>query len=387
VRRCSLLTGTSILAMALTLAACTSDAADRGRGPAAAPAAPATDVASASSAEDIGGMEELIRAAKAEGELNVIGLRRDRVNYDEMLDAFTRTYGIKVNSLLPDASDQDVLAAVTGRQVQDAAPDVLNLGTDVAQQAAAQQLLAPYRVAPWAQIPVTQKDPGALWANDYGGYISIGCNAVVVPRCPNEMSDLLDRAYAGQVALTGDPTQAPAAFGAVWAAALVNGGSLDNVGPGIDFFRRLKAVGNFNPVQATPATIQSGEIPISIDWDYLNVGLAETLAPQGVTWKVNVPKEVTFGSFYSQAISASAPHPAAARLWEEFLYSPEGQNILLRGGMRPVLLPLMQAAGTVEAAVLAALPETRAIVAVPTQQQKASAQQVVAERWSAVMSR
>src|SRR5437763_4304780 len=43
-----------------------------------------------------------------------------------------------------------------------------------------------------------------------------------------------------------------------------------DIGPGIDFFKRVKDVGNFNPVEITPATILSGETPISIDWDYNN---------------------------------------------------------------------------------------------------------------------
>ena len=40
--------------------------------------------------------------------------------------------------------------------------------------------------------------------------------------------------------------------------------------------------------------------------------------------------------YYFQAINKDAPHPAAARLWEEFLYRDEGQNLLLGGGARPV---------------------------------------------------
>ena len=31
--------------------------------------------------------------------------------------------------------------------------------------------------------------------------------------------------------------------------------------------------------------------------------------------------------YYYQAINKDAPHPAAARLWQEFLYSDEGQNL------------------------------------------------------------
>ncbi|MFP5370683.1 MAG: ABC transporter substrate-binding protein, partial [Actinomycetes bacterium] len=158
------------------------------------------------------------------------------------------------------------------------------------------------------------------------------------------------------------------------------------IGPGIDFFKQVKDVGNFNPVEVTPATVQSGETPIAIDWDYVNAGLTETLAAEGVEWEVNVPSDGLFASFYSQAISKFAPHPAAARLWQEFLYSDEGQNIWLKGLARPVRLPAMEAAGTADEEALAALPEVQGEADFPDDEQQTAAQAVVAERWNAEIS-
>jgi ABC-type Fe3+ transport system substrate-binding protein len=139
-------------------------------------------------------------------------------------------------------------------------------------------------------------------------------------------------------------------------------------------------------VESTPATVQSGETPISLDWDYVNAGLTKTLADSGVEWQVNVPTDGLFGSYYSQAISKFAPHPAAARLWQEFLYSDEGQNIWLKGGSRPVRLPAMEDAGTADAEALSALPEVSGDVEFPDDEQQSAAQAVVAERWNAEMS-
>ena len=85
-----------------------------------------------------------------------------------------------------------------------------------ARQAQAQDFLAPYQVQTWDDIPEGQKDPEGHWYNDYGGYISIGCNATIVGECPQTMQDLLDPRYAGQVALNGNPTQAAAAFAALF---------------------------------------------------------------------------------------------------------------------------------------------------------------------------
>ncbi len=344
------------------------------------------DAATATSAEDFGGMDALIEAAQAEGTLNVIALPPSWANYQEMLDTFSKKYDIEIDSANPDGSSQDEVNAVTSQKGQDRAPDVLDLGTSFAKQAAAQDLLASYQVETWDDIPENQKDPEGRWYNDYGGYISIGCNATVIAECPTSFEALLDPQYAGQVALNGNPTQAAAAFSGVWAAALANGGSLDDIGPGIDFFKQIKAVGNFNPVEVTPATVQSGETPLAIDWDYVNAGLTETLAAEGVEWEVNVPSDGLFGSFYSQAISKFAPHPAAARLWEEFLYSDEGQNIWLKGLARPVRLPAMEAAGTADEEALAALPAVEGEADFPDDEQQTAAQAVVAERWNAEIS-
>ena len=379
-RRSILRTAVAVVTAGLTLTACGGDDAGSGGG------GGGSDAATATSAEDFGGMDSLVEAAKAEGTLNVIALPRDWANYGEMLDTFSEKYGIEINEATPDGSSQDELNAVESQKGQDRAPDVLDLGTSFAQQAAAQDLLAPYQVETWDEIAEDQKDPEGHWYNDYGGYISIGCNASVIAQCPTSFEALLDPQYKGQVALNGNPTQAAAAFSGVWAAALANGGSLDDIGPGIDFFVQVKDVGNFNPVEITPATIQSGETPLAIDWDYLNAGLTGTLAEQGVEWQVNVPTDGLFGGYYSQAISKFAAHPAAARLWQEFLYSDEGQNIWLKGGARPVRLPAMEEAGTADTEALAALPQVEGTAEFPTQEQQTAAQKVVADRWNSEMS-
>jgi putative spermidine/putrescine transport system substrate-binding protein len=342
--------------------------------------------ATATSAQAMGGMDALVAAAKKEGTLNVIALPPDWANYGAMLKAFGDKYGIKINSTLPDGSSSDEVAAVTSQKGQSRAPDVLDVSSGFALQAAAQNLLAPYQVATWADIPANQKDPKGNWYNDYGGYISIGCNAQKVKVCPTSFKQLLDPQYAKKVALNGNPTKAGAAFSGVWAASLANGGSLDDIGKGIDFFVKVKKAGNFNPVETTTATVQSGETPISIDWDYVNAAQVGKLQKAGVTWKVSVPSDGVFGSFYNQAISKFAPHPAAARLWEEFLYSDQGQNIWLQGLSRPVRLPAMQKAGTADAAALKALPAVSGAVEFPTQKQQTAAQKVVADRWNTEMS-
>ncbi|MFI9613393.1 ABC transporter substrate-binding protein [Streptomyces sp. NPDC052023] len=342
--------------------------------------------ATATSAADFGGMDKLVEAAKKEGTLHAIALPRDWANYGALIDGFQKKYGIKIEVENPDGSSQDEINAVTSRKGQDRAPDVLDLGSSFAISAAQQGLLAPYKVQAFDDIPEAQRDAQARWYNDYGGYISIGCDAGRVKECPTTFKDLLEPQYKGQVALNGNPTKSGSAFGGVYAAALASGGSFDDIQPGLDFFAELKKNGNYTPVESTPATVEKGETPISIDWDYLNAGYAEEFTSKGVDWKVVVPSDGQFSQYYSQAVNKDAPHPAAARLWQEYLYSAEGQNLWLKGYARPALMPAMEKAGTLDKAAAAKLPEVTGTPAFPTEEQQNKAKTVLAEGWAKAVS-
>jgi putative spermidine/putrescine transport system substrate-binding protein len=337
-----------------------------------------TGAAKATSAADLGGMDKLVAAAKKEGQLNVIALPPDWANYGAIIKAFGDTYGIKVNSAQPDAASQDEINAANQLKGQGGAPDVFDLGTAVALANTAKY--APYKVATWNDVPDALKDASGAWINDYGGYMSIGFDASKVP-APTSVTDLLGKAYKGKVALNGDPTQAGAAFNGVVMAALGNGGSADDISKGVDFFSNLKKAGNFLPVDPTPATIESGQTPVVIDWDYLNVAQGKKLTGK-LTWKTVVPANAVVGSYYVQAISADAPHPAAARLWEEFLYSDQGQNLWLQGGARPVRADAMVTAGTIDQSAYSALPATTGAPVFLSQAQTQTATQYLAANWA-----
>jgi putative spermidine/putrescine transport system substrate-binding protein len=376
--RAAALTGV-LVASALALTACGSAASVKAGSGGSSDSAKAS---TATSAADFGGMDALVAAAKKEGQLNVITLPRDWAGYGKLMDAFTAKYGIKISDENPEGSSQDEINAITTRKNQDRAPDVVDVGGAFAVQGQQQGLFASYKVANFAEIPSGHAATDGTWFNDYGGYVSIGCNASKVKECPKTFADLLKPEYKGMVALNGDPTQANAAFSGVYAAAIANGGSLDNIQPGIDFFAKLKKAGNFNPVQAKQSTVESGETPITIDWDYLSSGYADEFKSKGINWQVNVPTDGLYAGYYNQAINKWAPHPAAARLWEEFLYSNDGQNGFLSGYARPILMDSMKSAGTLDSTLAAKLPPVTGSAPVPSQDQITKAKAVVASNWS-----
>jgi putative spermidine/putrescine transport system substrate-binding protein len=328
-------------------------------------------------------MSELLSEAKKEGTLNAIALPLDWANYGEIISTFQKKYGLKVNN--PTASQGDSSAqenqAIVSLKGTSRAPDVVDDGPAFAIQGAEQGLFTPYKVSEWASIPASQRDPKGRWYGDYWGAISIGYNSKLVNPAPTSFKDLTNSAYHGQVALNGSPLTSGSAVAGVFAAALANGGSLNNVGPGIDYFANLKSSGNFITVQSTPQTVASGQTPISIDWDYLNLGYVKEYP--AADWKVTIPTDGVYGSFYAQAISATAPHPWMARLWEEFLYSDQGQLLWLKGFSHPIRFQNLSKRKVIPASLLSALPSARLYskVAFATDAQQTNAKNLIAKEW------
>ncbi len=331
--------------------------------------------AEATSAADFGDMAGLVAAAKKEGELNVIALPPNWANYGNMIKAFEDKYSIKINSALPDGSSQEEINAAQQQKGKSTAPDVFDLGQSVA--LANTTMFAPYKVATFDEIPEQFKDADGTWVNDYGGYMAIGYDSKKVPDITS-VDDLLKPAFKGKVALNGDPTQAGAAFAGVVMVALSQGGSADDISKGVDFFKKLKAAGNFIPVDPSPATIESGQTPVVIDWDYTNAAETAKLP----SWKTVVPPGDPVAGYYYQAINKDAVHPAAARLWEEFLYSDEGQNLWLAGGARPVRADAMEQAGTIDKAAFDALPPVKGTPIVVSTDQTTKATEYLSANWA-----
>ena len=335
-----------------------------------------TDWSKQTSASAGGGMSALVAAAKAEGKLTVIALPPDWANYGAIIAGFKAKYGIDITSLNPNGSSQDEVNAFDGTS---RAPDVVDVGQSVALANTAN--FAPYQVATWGDIPAGAKESTGLWYNDYGGYMGIGYDSSKVPAITS-VQDLLGSAFKSKVALSGDPTKSNQGLNGVIMASVANGGSLDDVSNGVDFFHQLKQKGNYVPVVGTAATVKSGQTPVLFEWDYLSASHGKDVS----TWKIFVPSNAIIGGYYSQAINKAAPHPAAARLWEEYLYSDEGQNLWLKGGARPVRQAAMTSAGTIDATAAAALPAVPCTPQVPTGDQTSKASAYVVANWSQAVS-
>ena len=365
----------------LAFAACSSSgtsSAPSAAAPSAAAPSAAAPSAAASGGTAAGPSEELIAAAKAEGNLTTIALPHDWCNYGEVLTAFKTKYGIAVNELDPLAGSGDEIEAIKANVSNPGPqnPDVVDVGFAFGESN--KDLFLPYKVSTWDTIPDAAKSADGSWYGDYYGVMSFVTNTEAVPNVPKDWADLLKPEYKNQVALDGDPRTSNQAIQAVYASGLANGGSLDNAQAGLDFWGNIVKQGNFVPVDANPATIVSGATPIAIQWSYNGLASRDKNPQIDVT----VPATGRFGGVYVQAINKTGPHPNAAKLWMEYLYSDEGQLMWLKGYCNPIRYDDLVARGVVPADLAAKLPESTGAV-FPTPAQLDTATKLITAGWDA----
>jgi putative spermidine/putrescine transport system substrate-binding protein len=334
--------------------------------------------------------DELVAAAKKEGMLTTIALPHDWCGYGELIAGFKAKYGLEVNELNPDAGSADEIEAIkankgnTGPQ----APDVIDVGLSFGPSAKAEGLLQPYKVATWDTIPDSAKDAEGFWYGDYYGVLAFEVNTDIVKTVPQDWADLLKSDYANAIALAGDPRASNQAIQGVYAAGLSRGGA-PGAGAGeegLKFFAELNKAGNFVPVIGKAASVAQGSTPIVIRWDYNALADRDTLNGNPPI-EVVVPKTGVVAGVYVQAISAFAPHPNAAKLWMEYIYSDEGQLKWLEGYCHPIRFNDLAKNGKIPQALLDKLPPAAAYEAAvfPSLEEQGKAKEAITKNWDSVV--
>jgi putative spermidine/putrescine transport system substrate-binding protein len=355
-----------------------------------------------------GGMDALVKAAQKEGTINLVTLPRGWANYGEAMDLFHKAFGIKIVDDNPDGSSAYEINAIETAP-QSKKPDWVDVGITYAQNN--ENLFAAYKVVNFKDIPTKFSNPDGRWTSDYAGEIAL-IYPLGLPKTPTSLAGLTDPAFKGMVAIGGDPTSAQESLMSVFAANMASGGAPDDVSKGIAWFSNMKKIGNFVTVPATPANFASGAYKIGLTWNYNCPDAIATSAKAGVKIQCAIPSDAQLvGTPYIAAIPANAPHPAAARLWNEFMYSQNnkgfltatlpstagktgsaifnslmgGQNIWVSGGAVPTMAVALAAKGMLNDPPASVLP-AKGTPVTPTVSQQNAAKALLATEWPKVLS-
>jgi len=326
-------------------------------------------------------LDEIITLAQQEGSVQLIAYPDNWANYAESIAGFEAKYGITVDVASPNASSGEELSAVKNLKGQSTQPDVLDIGYSFTQPAIDQNLLGTYVPSLINDVPDNLKDPNGKWTAAYYGVLSMGVDANVVD-VPTSFADLKDPQYKGRIAID-DPRDGASSLSAVFAAALANGGSLDNIQPGIDYFADLAERGNLVHATSNAAALSTGEAAVTFDWNYNYSGIMDEMTQSAVDLQVVVPEDGVFGNYYAQPITLDSPQPNAARLWVEWLLSDEGAVSYAKSGAVPARYAAMDAAGTLPQAARDTLPSADILsqITFPTLEQSAAATELILAQW------
>ncbi|KFI27289.1 iron ABC transporter substrate-binding protein [Haematobacter missouriensis] len=336
-------------------------------------------------------LDALIEGAKKEGMLTTIALPHDWCGYGGVIAGFKAKYPfLTINELNPDAGSADELEGIRANKDNKGpqAPDVIDVGFSFGPQAKEEGLIMPYKVSTWDTIPEAAKDADGYWYGDYYGVLSFMVNKDLVDEVPKDWSDLLKPAYANSVALAGDPRASNQAILAVLAAGMAKGAEAGEAAgkAGLDYFAEMNKAGNFVPVIGKAGTLAQGATPIVIYWDYNALSARDTLNGNPPV-EVVVPASGVLAGVYVQAISAYAPHPNAAKLWMEYLYSDEGQLGWLKGYCHPIRFNDLASRGVIPQEMMDALPPASAYekAVFPSLEEQEANKAAVTAGWDSVV--
>lgn len=329
------------------------------------------------------GLDQIVELAKQEGKVQLIAYPESWANYRGHFAEFKKKYGIDVPVASPDASSAEELQAVKNLKGQASQPDVLDIGYSFTQPATDQKLIEAYKPSTFDQIPDNLKDPNGMWVGAYYGVLSVGVNTKNAD-VPTSFEDLLDPKYKGQIALPGDPRSGASSLATVFAAALANGGSLDDIGPGIDFFAELAKSGNLVNVTSVASALSTGQASVLFDWNYNFLGIEEEMKRTAVALETAVLPDGVFGNYYAQPVTIESPQPNAARLWVEWLNSDEGAEQYALGGAVPARFAQLKEEGKLSEEALAKLPDAEIVSAItfPSIEQGEKASKMIVDQWT-----
>ena len=347
-----------------------------------ASAAAKTNYAKITTASQGGGLAALAAACKKEGQLNVIALPHYWANYGDMITAFAKTYGVKIDEANPEGSSQEEIDAAVTNKGTNRSPDVFDIGLAVAVKYLGTGTFAPYKAKTWSYLQgAAALSPTGEVTPNYTGTMTIGYSGAL--GTITKLDDLLDPKFKGKIALNGDPLGSSAAMNGIFMVNKALGGSFDDVSKAVAFFKKLKDAGNFINVNPTEATIASGQTPVVIDNGYIQAGVVKQFAAAGKVWKMYTPASV--GSTYNSAVSAWAPHPACARLWMEYTLGEKGADIWAQGGATPTLWVWLLKTARATSAAKGSIGTSKVVAEKATAEQTAAARAYLKTAWPAAV--
>jgi iron(III) transport system substrate-binding protein len=274
---------------------------------------------------DVHAQEDLVAKAQKERELIVYGTAL-AAQFDKFSEPFRRRYPFIKTQYSRSTGEALTTKISFEASAQQLSPDVLLINNYTHRIFMKKNIITPYLPPAAGNFPPGFIDKQGYWLGFYLVPYAITYNTMLVPKgsAPKSFDDLLNPKWKGQISLEREEY-------------LVTQSHLQYMGQakGIEYFKRLARQDpiliNGHSKQAVLLT--AGEFPIII---YSDIARTEELKRKGapIEW-VRAEPHITV--LVSAAITREARHPAAARLFMNYLAADEGQKEVIAMDKPPAL--------------------------------------------------
>ena len=313
-------------AMCLTLAGC--GGSDKKETKAAETKAGDTTAAAEEGAVDLNALtlDEIIEKAKAEGKVESVGMPDSWANWGLTWQDLKDEYAIDHADTDMSSSEELQMFKTEG---ENGTKDIGDVGFAFGQQAIDEDLVQGYKTSYWDSVPDWAKAEDGKWMVAYTGATTFLTNTEQVENVPTSWADIKAGDYKVALGDIGGGT----AQAAVIASAYAFGGDLNNLDPAFEFWTELAEAGRINTLDILQQNFETGEIAVGVIWSYTAVPYKDQITQYKM--EATIPSDGSIMSGYASVINKYAPHPHAAALAREWIFSDAGQANLAKAGAIP----------------------------------------------------
>lgn len=271
-------------------------------------------------------LDEIIAGAKEEGTVESVGMPDTWANWGLTWTALNEEYGISHNDADMSSAEELQMFATEG---ENGTKDIGDVGQAFGAQAIEEDLVQGYKTSYWDGVPDWAKGEDGKWMIAYTGATTFLTNTDIISDAPTSWADLKSGDYSVAIGdINGGNAQA-----AVVASAYAFGGGLDNLDPAFEFWAEMAEAGRINTLDITQQNFETGEVPVGVIWSFTAIPYKDAISQYAM--EAAIPTDGSIMSGYASVINKYAPHPYAAALAREYIFSDAGQANLASAGAIP----------------------------------------------------
>lgn len=260
------------------------------------------------------------------------GMPDDWANYGEVRQKFAQKYGFEFQH---QDTDMSSLEEITKFDAEKSNPKALmaDIGMLYGKLSETKGVVPPYLPANASVLPAGFKGNPGGWVATFVGVPAFVVNVDVVKNVPQTWADLAKPEYAGKVGAI-DPTKSGTAATSFLSWAYAAGGDETNMTPGVELAKKI--VPNFASAEGNAQTLEKGEVPIQIKYDYNCNAAAEEVKAKGINAEVIIPGVSIYAPSALMLNKYNTARMDAAKLFMEYVLSDEAQETFAKFGARPI---------------------------------------------------